>query len=130
MKNVVSRRKSFPLLHFVRFDLDFLHASRCDAFFYVYEILRLYLTAFFIYSSFKYVKSEVNFRDLSLCFFFTWYVLISSHAWLFENVQILLPSIESFSVIAIVKLIYHLFAINKLLLCIYNSNNTSFISTI
>ena len=78
MKNVVSRQKSFPRLHFVRFDLDFLHASRCDAFFYVYEILRLYLTAFFIYSSFKYVKIEVNFRDFSLSLFFTLYALISS----------------------------------------------------
>ena len=71
MKNVVSRQKSFLRLHFVRFDLDLLHASRCNAFFFVYEILRSYLTAFFIYSSFKYVKIEVNFRDFSHCLFFT-----------------------------------------------------------
>ena len=71
MKNKVSRRKSFPQLPFVRFDFNFLHASRYNSFFFVYEILRSYLTAFFIYSSFKYVKIEVNFRDLSLCFFFT-----------------------------------------------------------
>ena len=60
MKKVVSRQKSFPRLHFVRFDLDFLHASRCNAFFFVYEILRLDLTVFFIYSSFKYVKKTSN----------------------------------------------------------------------
>ena len=130
MKNKVSRQKSFPWLHFLRFDLNFLHTSRFNAFVFVYKILRLYLSAFFIYSSFKYVKSEVNFRDFSLCFFFIWYVLLSSHAWLFKNVWILLPSIESFSLIAIVKWIYNSFAINKLFLCIYNSNNTSRISTI
>ena len=80
MKNEVLRRKSFPQVHFVRFDLNFLHASRFDAYFFVYEILRLYLIAFFIYSSFKYVKIEDKFRDLSLCFFFTWYVLFASHS--------------------------------------------------
>ena len=34
-------------------------------FFFVYEILRLYLTAFFIYSIFKDVKIEDNFRSFA-----------------------------------------------------------------
>ena len=68
MKNVVLRRKSFPRLHFVRFDLDFLLASRCNAFFFVYEILRLYLTAFFIYSSFSSISIYYSKESYSIMY--------------------------------------------------------------